>query len=259
VIIPRQEISIHHGENLLQGSYLRMTNILAIDTSTDACSVALYMSGQYSELHEIIPRQHNQRLFSMLRELLPDGNLRAQGVDAIAYANGPGSFTGLRIAASAVQGLAFANDLPAIPVSTLACQTQTALRTGLVGAGDTVLSLLDARISEVYWGLYKFEERLATAIQEPRVSSPQAIVVEQQHTQLRAVGGGLRYLDSLPSTLVSTVNIADEELLPSARDLIPLAIAHYALGHVQNAVHVAPLYVREEVSWKKISEQGKPQ
>jgi tRNA threonylcarbamoyladenosine biosynthesis protein TsaB len=236
-----------------------MTNILAIDTSTDACSVALYMDGQYTELHENAPRQHSQRLFSMLRELLPDGNLREQGVDAIAYANGPGSFTGLRIAASAVQGLAFANDLPAVPVSTLACQSQTALRTGLVGTGDTVLSLLDARISEVYWALYTFEEQLATAVQQPAVCSPQSIVIEQHYSRLHAVGGGLRYLDSLPSLIVSALEIADEHLLPCARDLIPLAIAQYKLGHVQDAVDVAPMYVREEVSWKKISEQGKSQ
>jgi tRNA threonylcarbamoyladenosine biosynthesis protein TsaB len=236
-----------------------MTNILAIDTSTDACSVALYMGGKTSELHEVTPRQHSQRLFSMLRELLPSGNLREQGIDAIAYANGPGSFTGLRIAASAVQGLAFANDLPAIPVSTLACQSQTALRTGLVGTGDTVLSLLDARISEVYWALYKFEEQLATAIQEPVVSSPHSIVIEQHHAHLHAVGGGLRYLDSLPSELVSKLKATDEHLLPRARDLISLAIAQYKLGNVQDPVDVAPMYVREEVSWKKISEQGKPQ
>ncbi len=243
----------------LQGSYLRMTNILAIDTSTDACSVALYMDGQISELHENTPRQHSQRLFSMLRELLPDGNLREQGIDAVAYANGPGSFTGLRIAASAVQGLAFANDLPAVPVSTLACQSQTALRTGLVGSGDTVLSMLDARISEVYWALYKFEEQLATAIQEPLVSSPQSIVIKQHISHLHAVGGGLRYLDSMPSQLVSALKVTDEQLLPCARDLIPLAIAQYERGYVEHAVDVAPLYVREEVSWKKISEQGKSQ
>lgn len=243
----------------MQGSYLRMTNILAIDTSTDACSVALYLDGQYTELHENAPRQHSQRLFSMLRELLPSGKLREQGIDAIAYANGPGSFTGLRIAASAVQGLAFSNDLPAVPVSTLACQSQTALRTGLVGTGDTVLSLLDARISEVYWAVYKFEEQLATAIQKPVVSSPHSVAIEQHYTHLHAVGGGLSYLDSMPSELVSKLEVADEHLLPCARDLIPLAIAQYKLGHVQDAVDVAPLYVREEVSWKKISEQGKSQ
>jgi tRNA threonylcarbamoyladenosine biosynthesis protein TsaB len=109
-----------------------MTAILAIETATDACSVALYRDGHYSQRHEVLPRQHNQRLFSMLGELLPAGSLRDQGIDALAYGCGPGSFTGLRIAASAVQGLAFASNLPALPVSTLACQVATALRQGSI-------------------------------------------------------------------------------------------------------------------------------
>ena len=104
-----------------------MKTILAIETATEACSVALWRDQQVQQCHEIAPRQHNQRLFAMLQELLPDGRLVQQGVDAIAYGCGPGSFTGLRIAASAVQGLAFASKLPAIAVSTLACQAQTAL------------------------------------------------------------------------------------------------------------------------------------
>ncbi|MFV0278791.1 MAG: tRNA (adenosine(37)-N6)-threonylcarbamoyltransferase complex dimerization subunit type 1 TsaB, partial [Parahaliea sp.] len=82
-----------------------MANILAIDTSTDVCSVALLENGVITECHEIIPRQHSQRLFGMLAELLPDGRLREQGIDAVAYGEGPGSFTGLRVCASAVQGL----------------------------------------------------------------------------------------------------------------------------------------------------------
>ena len=97
-----------------------MTGILAIDTATDACSVAAFVDGQIRELHEVIPRQHSQRLFGMLRELLPSGDLRSQGIGAIAYGCGPGSFTGLRIAASAVQGLAYANELPAVSISSLA-------------------------------------------------------------------------------------------------------------------------------------------
>ena len=108
-----------------------MTGILAIDAATEACSVALYRDGEYRQCYERIPRQHSQRLFGMLRELLPSGNLRDQGIDAIAYGAGPGSFTGLRIATSAVQGLAYTNELPAVAMSTLACQAQTALRLGL--------------------------------------------------------------------------------------------------------------------------------
>jgi len=236
-----------------------MTNILAIDTSTDACSVAVCFDNKYTELHELAPRQHSQRVFSMLRDLLPGGNLREQGIDAIAYACGPGSFTGLRIAASAVQGLAFANNLPAIPVSTLACQAQTALRTGLLRAGDTVLSMLDARISEVYWAAYNFPGSLAKLVCGPLVCAPQAVEFQHSRGKLKGVGGGFRYLDSLSPSLSLALDTVAVDILPTARDLIPLALEEYQLGRVQQAVEVAPLYVREEVSWKKISEQGKRQ
>jgi len=236
-----------------------MTNILAIDTSTDACSVAIFLDGRYSELHEMAPRQHSQRLFSMLRDLLPGGDLRAQGIDAIAYANGPGSFTGLRIAASAVQGLAFANSLPAIPVSTLACQAQTASRKGILKTGDTALSMLDARMNEVYWGLFDFQDSLVRSVRGPLVCSPQAVAFDPPMRGLKGIGGGFCYIDSLPSAIVSMLESVSPDLLPSARDLIPLAISDYELGNVQQALEVAPVYVREEITWKKISEQGKRQ
>jgi tRNA threonylcarbamoyladenosine biosynthesis protein TsaB len=147
-----------------------MMGILAIETATDACSVALYCDGEYFQRHEVIPRQHSQRLFGMLRELLPDGDLRKYGVSAIAYGCGPGSFTGLRIAASAVQGLAFAHSLPAIAISTLTSQAQTALRLGAVAADATVLSLLDAKINEVYYATYDYSDGLAVLREGPGVA-----------------------------------------------------------------------------------------
>ena len=104
-----------------------MTGILAIETATDACSVAVFIDETLHERHQIAPQQHSQLLFGMLRELLPSGDLRAHGIDAIAYGCGPGSFTGLRIAASAVQGLAYANEMPAIAISSLACPQQRRL------------------------------------------------------------------------------------------------------------------------------------
>ena len=140
-----------------------MPGILAIETATEACSVALWRDGDLKQSHDVTPRQHSQRLFGMLRELLPDGQLRDHGVDVIAYGSGPGSFTGLRIAASAVQGLAFASSLPAVPVSTLACQAQTAQRLGLVQEGDCVFSALDARINEIYHATYRIDCLLYTS------------------------------------------------------------------------------------------------
>ena len=195
----------------------------------------------------------------MLRELLPDGDLRAQGIDAIAYANGPGSFTGLRIAASVVQGLAYTSNLPAIPISTLACQAQTALRTKVVEEGDLVLSMLDARINEVYWALFSFQNELATLSQGPAVCVPQAVCLDGAVTRLKGIGSGFRYLELLPQEIAVAVSVIDADLLPSARDLIPLAVREYQSGNTQQASEVLPVYVREEISWKKIPQQGKSQ
>lgn len=235
-----------------------MTGILAIETATEACSVAVYLDGQYRQRHEITPRQQSQRLFGMLRELLPEGELCAQGVTAIAYGCGPGSFTGLRIAASAVQGLAYTAGIPAIPVSTLACQAQTALRLGVVDAGSTVLSLLDARINEVYSAVFEFDDGLAILREGPVACAPDQLAVAEGELSLHAVGTGCAMLEAFPAALRQRLDRVDQDLLPAARDLVPLALPQLARGQTQNPSQVQPVYVRDEISWKKLAEQGKP-
>lgn len=234
-----------------------MTGILAIETATEACSVALYRDGQYSERHEITPRRHSQRLFGMLRELLPDGDLRAQGIEGIAYGCGPGSFTGLRIAASAVQGLAYSAGIPAVGISTLACQAQTALRLGLVSAEATVLSVLDARINEIYCALYSFRDGLAVQRVAPVACAPGQLDLAIGAAELHAVGSGCQFLDDFPGQVRQRLASVNEELVPAARDLVPLAWEQMRSGDIQQATQVQPVYVRDEVSWKKLSEQGK--
>jgi tRNA threonylcarbamoyladenosine biosynthesis protein TsaB len=236
-----------------------MTTILAIDTATDACSVALYSDGQYSDLYEVIPRQHSRRLMPMLEELIGCGDLRAQGVDAIAYGSGPGSFTGLRIAASAVQGLAYANKLPAIPVSTLSCQVQTALRLGVLGRDDVVLSMLDARINEVYWSSVSLEDGRIVSEQPAVVCAPSEVCDDGEAASLKGVGSGFNYLSELPEGIRGRLRSVFVDVLPSARDLIPQALEKFANGEVQRANEVLPVYVRDEVSWKKLADQGKRQ
>jgi tRNA threonylcarbamoyladenosine biosynthesis protein TsaB len=233
-----------------------MTGILAIDTATDACSVAAFVDGQIRELHEVIPRQHSQRLFGMLRELLPSGDLRSQGIGAIAYGSGPGSFTGLRIAASAVQGLAYANELPAVSVSSLACQAQTALRLGVVGDDAIVLSTMDARINEVYGALYSFDDGLAVWHAGPWACAPSEIPLVQAGL-LCAIGSGCRFHEEFPVEIRDRLETCASDLLPAARDLIPLALDKLARGDTQSPQQVQPVYVRDEISWKKLSEQGK--
>lgn len=235
-----------------------MTGILAIDTSTEACSVAVWIDGQCREEYERIPRQHSQKLFPMLQSMLPRGGLRDSGIDAIAYTCGPGSFTGLRIGVSAVQGLAFASDLPTIGVSTLATQAQTALRTGVASADALVLSTLDAQIQEVYFALCRFEDGLAVLQQAAQVCTPDKMPAFAGQSRMQAIGSGLRHVDSMPAQLRARLELQEPSLLPSARDLVPLALAAIARGEAQAARAAQPVYVRDEITWKKLAEQGRP-
>lgn len=232
-----------------------MNGILAIETATDACSVALWRDGSLVERHEVAPRQHSQLLFGMLRDVLAEGDLSAQGVTALAYGTGPGSFTGLRIAASAVQGLAFSSGLPAVPVSTLACQAQTAMRLALVAEGDLVCSVLDARINELYHATYRLQDGLPEVVMAPVACSPEKFRPADGVSVL--VGSGCNLAGQFPLEVTEQIRELHSDLLPHARDLIPLARKSLASGEIQAPAQVQPVYVREEISWKKLSEQGK--
>jgi len=232
-----------------------MMGILAIETATDACSVAVSIDGKISERHEIAPRQHNHLLFAMLQELLGGGDLVEQGIQVIAYGSGPGSFTGLRIAASAVQGLAYSCQLPVVAVPTLAVMAQAALRQGLVGVCDTALCTLDARINEIYSALYQYEDGLAALMEGPLACAPHELPYGGAGA-LRAVGNGCAFLDQFPSSLRDRINASAIDLLPTARDMIPLALDKFRRGDTQAPRNVQPVYVRDEISWKKLGEQG---
>jgi tRNA threonylcarbamoyladenosine biosynthesis protein TsaB len=230
-------------------------DILALDTSTDACSVALLQGGQVTYRSELIPRQHSQRLFSMLREVLPSGNLRQQGVGLLAYNQGPGSFTGLRIAASAVQGLAYSNQLPVAGVSTLACLALGAARKAELPDGALLMPLLDARINEVYWGLYRYRAGTVEAVHQDSVCAPGELPLGEW-SELYAVGSGLKYRAEFPAVFSERISDTSPDLWPDARDLLTLAAGCYAAGNLLQADQVHPVYVRDEIGWKKLSEQG---
>lgn len=233
-----------------------MTGILAIETATDACSVAMFRNGEYTERHMIAPRQHSQLLFGMLEELLPKGNLVESGIEVIAYGCGPGSFTGLRIAASAAQGLAFSCHLPVVAISTLSVLAQTALRLGATAADDIVLCTLDARINEVYSAVYSYERNLAVQREGPWACAPTELAPEWGGA-LRAVGSGCQFRTQFSSLLRARVQACAPDVLPAARDMIPLALEKFRRGEAQLARDVQPVYVRDEISWKKLADQGR--
>jgi tRNA threonylcarbamoyladenosine biosynthesis protein TsaB len=235
-----------------------MTNILALDAATDTCSVTLRLDGRVIHCCELIPRQHNQRLFSMLREVLENGSPADRGVELLAYNQGPGSFTGLRIAASAVQGLAYSCNLPVVGVSTLACLAQGVWRKELADPTAKMLVMLDARINEVYWGLYACEAGTAVPLLADAVSEPGAIPLDlvAEGESLVAVGSGLCYLDQLAPGLRTAITSVLPEQWPDSFDTLTLAELDRHRGKLLTAEQVQPVYLRNEIHWKKISEQG---
>ena len=232
-----------------------MKNILALDTSTDACSAAWRSDGTVYSRYQLIPRQHNHRLFSMMGELFPEG-AESAGIEMLAYGQGPGSFTGLRIAASAVQGLAFTLGVPVAGISTLACLAQGALRRGVIGADDLALVLLDARINEVYCGVYRFDNGQAVACVDDQVAAPGALSPDLLPRPAVAMGSGLCYLDDLPASLRGMVENTVPDQWPDSIDLISLADRDDREGRLLTATEVQPVYLRNEIHWKKLSEQG---
>ncbi|GAB5452099.1 MAG: tRNA (adenosine(37)-N6)-threonylcarbamoyltransferase complex dimerization subunit type 1 TsaB [Halioglobus sp.] len=234
-----------------------MTGILAIETSTDACSVALAVDNSVTERHEVVPRRHNQRLFQMLDELLGERDLGAAGVTHIAYGSGPGSFTGLRVAVSAVQGLAFASGLPVVAVPSLAVVAQTALCEGLLQPHEHVLATIDASVDELYAALYRFDNGLAVPQYGPLVAAPEELPLQAGTCKI-AVGSGCAYAARFPQEWAAALgDRCHTSVLPRAAHMIPLALSAIEGGDTQSAMQASPVYVRDQVSWKKLAEQGK--
>lgn len=260
-------------------------NLLAIETATDACSLALCRAGELRVRHEVAPRRHSARLLALLGELTDGCKPADLGLDAIVYGSGPGSFTGLRIAASAAQGLAYSLQLPVIGISTLAAQVLSACRDTEVarvlraaregGARHAlVLSTLDAHIGELYWALYRLALGSADALPEPvlppAVCAPaqldRAAIAStvQPDAPLLLIGSGAPLLDAAGAPGSTGRGWGREPalvcpgVLPEARDLLPLAAAALRRGDVQQPAQVAPLYVRRPTEWKTLEQQGSP-
>ena len=227
-----------------------LMKILAIDTATEACSVALLADGSCQEIFEIIPRQHTERVLPMVDELLNEAGKSLSQLDAIAFNSGPGSFTGVRVGTSVTQGLAFSSNLPVIAVSSLAALAQLAFREE---NKDNVLSAIDARMSELYWGCYQLDDDIMRIIGNEKVSPAHKVEAKGKwHCQ----GSGW---DTFQTELSQSnqVNITSFSLerFPHAQDVAILAADLYQQGKILNAEDAIPSYIRDEVTWKKIKDQ----
>lgn len=224
-----------------------MTTILAIDTATEACSVALSYQGQVFQYSEVIPREHAQRLLPMIEQVLQAANCQLSEVEAIAFGRGPGAFTGVRIAVGMVQGLAFALACPVLPVSNLAALAQRAYREQ--GATE-VAAAIDARMNEVYWGCYQLQQGEMRLVGTEAVLAPEQVSLPAAFNSenLWAIGTGWQtFADSLA---VQPTHLAQQHL-PDALDILQLAQFAWQRGEQLAAEQAQPVYLRNNIATPK--------
>ncbi|RMT58233.1 hypothetical protein ALP29_01271 [Pseudomonas syringae pv. avii] len=226
-----------------------MSTLLALDTATEACSVALLHDGKVTSHYEVIPRLHAQKLLPMIKQLLEDAGTTLAAVDAIAFGRGPGAFTGVRIAIGVVQGLAFALERPVLPVSNLAVLAQRALREH--GASH-VAAAIDARMDEVYWGCYRETAGEMRLVGTEAVLAPEAAQLPADASgDWFGAGTGWGYGERIKVTCAEQ----DAAMLPHAEDLLALARFAFERGEAIAADQAAPVYLRDKVAQTK-AERG---
>ena len=227
-----------------------MALILALDSSTDACSVALYADGELSASFELAAKSHTQRLLPMVDELLTSRGIGLADLDAIAFGRGPGSFTGLRICMGIVQGLAFGADLPVIPVSTLEAMALGHYRANPTSSAP-VLVALDARMNEVYWCAYAPTAEGVIALVEEAVIKPELLAEDSNlpvsHHAFMGVGPGWHY-PAMQSLAPQSLQL---DAHPRAEEMALIAARLWAEGKVINVLEAEPVYLRDTVSWQK--------
>lgn len=222
--------------------------LLALDTATEACSVALCYDDAMLTLDEVCPQQHSKRVLPMVQQLLSQAQLSLTQLDGIVFGRGPGSFTGVRIAAGVTQGLAFGADLPVYGVSTLAAMAQAAVR---LHSASQVIAAIDARMAEVYIGSFTLQQGLMQPAMQELAIKPQQLAAFNLSGKVYAVGTGWQaYATELLQR--QHAEISANILYPSAQDMLTLAQPAFRAGQFVSAEQAEPVYVRDDVSWQKL-------
>lgn len=240
-----------------------MAKILAFDTHSDSCSVCLLNTELPSERHvvrsEPAARSHAQHILPMVDAVLSDAKLTLHDLDGIAFGRGPGSFTGLRIAAGVAQGLAYGAELPVFPISNLQALAYSAFLTQ--PKYDYCLSLVDARMDEVYWAVFQKSQRtfdgalalVPLSVAKEKVGAPESVKVEEsQLLSCMAIGSGLIYEARIQNFAeFHSLNDTAPTLDP-AQAIAELAFLDMLEARGVDAAEAAPVYIRDTVTWKKL-------
>ena len=222
--------------------------LLALDTTEEACSAALLIGAEVVERFAIAPRRHSELILPMMDGLLAEAGLHLGDLDALAFARGPGSFTGVRIAASVAQGVAFGADLPVVPVSSLQALAQGGAREHAVHA---VLGALDARMYEVYWGAYRADAAgMVRPVVDECVCAPDQVPMPDRDTWIGVGSGWASYAEALTARCGMALEAFGDARV-HAQDVARLAAALFAEGAAVAADQALPVYLRDQVAWAK--------
>lgn len=225
--------------------------LLAVETSTEACSAALFIDGEVQERFEIAPREHTKLILPMIDSLLADAELKPQQLDALAFSRGPGSFTGVRISTGVIQGIAFGADLPVVPVSTLAAIAHHYFKTG---TSDHAFTAMDARMGEIFWGVYqKDQQGYAELIGEEAVTLAEHIIFPDNQGFGVGSGWGV-YQQQLSNCLDSRLLGFEVDHLPRASAIADLGVMGFNKNQAVDVEKAMPVYLRDKVA-KKESER----
>lgn len=228
-------------------------NILCVDTSTEACSVAVLKQHGIEQLifdsFMLAPREHTTKILPSVELVLANAGLSINDIDVVAYGRGPGSFTGVRIGISIAQGLAFGIEKPMVGVSTLQAMAQQAFKTHNV---SDVYAAIDARMGEVYFAHYQLSDNLMTVVNEEVVIKPAALLALEltivENSAL--VGSGWQAFPELIGYFNSAERLEIE--FPSSRFMLAQVLADITHGLTVQPELAVPVYLRDKVTWKKL-------
>jgi len=223
--------------------------ILALETSTEYCSVALWLDGTVMNRCELVGQKHSELLIGMLDALLKDAGLRIKDMDGIAFGMGPGSFTGVRIACGATQGLAFGASLPVAGVCTLQALAEASGK-------PRVIAALDARMGEIYHAAYEKHDGAWVAVSEPRLCKPEDAPPVPGDDWFGAGSGFALHGEALGKRYAGQLQGVNGTAIPQAAAIAALGAARFAQGRGVDAAEALPLYLRDKVALKMSEREG---
>lgn len=222
-------------------------SILAIETATDACSVAVCTPNATSSKCIVEPQAHAKLILGMIEDVCNNVGISLPMLDALAFGRGPGSFTGVRIAASVIQGLALGLQKPVIAISSLQALAQQAANQNKV---EEILALIDARMHETYWGLFKVTASGLVSSKVPDSLEKPEDLQGLDHLRGIVVGTGAQAYKSILLKANSQLNIVDEIQYPRAEEVLQLAMHKFLAGETMAGHAAVPSYVRNDVAQK---------